>query len=147
ERTATTLGTSVPACAVEGDPTLHARCRKLEVGQAPLPNLAISLDHGTAAQDALLTGQFDRLIGLVGRWLLRGPLDELRYLLVGADEDALSLVVEVGAVADPLQVFQSECRAAVGHEPATPPCNIVRAHHRWPGRTESFRFAACRHRQ
>src|SRR5262249_17747625 len=59
----------------------------------------------------------------------------------------LSLVVEVGAFADPLQVFQGERRPAVGHEPATSPCDIVRTHHRRPGSTWSFRFAAGGHRQ
>src|SRR3954454_23862928 len=105
------------------------------------------LDLTAATKHAIVATQLHQLIGLWGRRLPLGSLDELRYLLVGADEDALSLVVEVGAVADPLQVFQSERRAAVGHEPATPPCDIVRAHHRWPGRTGSFRFAACGHRQ
>src|SRR5262245_53970357 len=142
-----TRGTRVPSGAVEDDPPLHARRREPEVGQAPLPHLAASLYLRTAAQNALFRDQFDHLIGPGGWRFLVGPLDELRYLLVGADEDALSLVVEVGAVADPLQVFQSERRAAVGHEPAMAPCDIVRTHHRGPGRTGNFRFAACGHRQ
>src|SRR5262245_35183587 len=95
-----------------------------------------------ATQGTRLAADLDVLVRITQRGAPPPPPCDPGHLLISASENALALVIKVGAVAGALKVCQEEGRPPVLYPPAPALRNVLRVYNQLVSRTSRVHGAA-----